>query len=751
MRTRTGARIHLLPAATAAALWLAAVATPVLAVTYYATYKLNGGTATQSNQTYSATATDTSAVWATSSGRLILNNCTIATSGNSSSVDTSSQYGLNAGVLADSKGMIIMSGGSVTTTGSGANGLFATGAGAAISFSNGTIKTTGSGAHGVDATYSGAIALNNVTISTAADGASAGLSTDFGGGTVTATGVTVTTAGTKSPTIYSTGVITVTGSTLKATGGDGGVIDGANSIILSDTSLQGKACGIKVHRTAKSSGSATITITGGSLTATAGDAFLFAAESGSQSAAVTVKSTAISASSGCLIDATSGSAVTFTADTETLAGSFFADSTSSITAALKSGTAWIGTATNAALTLDSTSAWTIPAASTLTKLTTAGTICFNSPAKLITVSGAASLGGTLIVQAIPAVGTYVLIQAGSVSGTFSRLALPPGVTGSLSYSSTAVTLTITSVAPAEALSAPSGIAIDASGVLYVADANDHVIAGITRDGVVTTLAGTADSAGSTDANGADARFNRPAGLALDASGNLYAADSNNSTIRRITPAGVVTTLAGMARHVGALDANGMEARFNHPAGLAVNASGSVYVADTNNGSIRMITSDGRVTTLYPTNISGAAVPFSHPTSIAVDANENLYVADANENAIFKVTTAGVATQLAGAAAGLNQPGGLALDALGSVYVANTGNDAILKITAQGVVTTFAGLPTMAGLQDGAGIAALFNKPQALAFDASGTLYVADTGNSAIRKVSPEGVVSTLPLTCLAAK
>jgi len=476
-------------------------------VTYYATYKLSGGTATESDQAYAASAIDTSAIWVTDSGKLTLVNPTITTTGNTSSADNSSKYGLNAGVLTSPAGVVTITGGSVTTSGSGANGLFATGAGSAITMSDGTITTTGSAAHGVDVTYGGAITLTNVAISTQGDGASAGLSTDFGGGTVTVAGGSVTTAGTKSPAIYSTGVITVSGAKLTATGGDGAVIDGANTIALKDTSLLGKKCGVKVHRTAPSSGSATVAIDGGSLTATAGEAFLFVAESGSLAAAVIVKGGAtISTSTGCLVNATSASTVTLTADGETLAGSLIADNTSSIAATLKNGTTLTSAITKAALTVDSTSTWVVQGASTLAKLTTAGTISFGSLANTVTVTGAASLGGKLLLNlgtTVPSAGTYPLVSAGTVSGAFSSLAfsqtLPPGVTATLDYSGTAVTLTVAQTSP--------------------------------------TIAGR------KDATGADALFNQPKALAFDSSDNLYVADTSNAAIRTITPAGVVTTVS----------------------------------------------------------------------------------------------------------------------------------------------------------------------------------------------------------------
>jgi hypothetical protein len=362
-------------------------------VTYYATYKLSGGTATQSDQTYAASATDTSAVWVTNSGKLTLVNPTITTTGNTSSADNSSKYGLNGGVVTSAAGVVTITGGSITTGGS------------------------------------------------------------------------VSTSGSKSPAIYSTGVITVSGAKLTATGGDGAVIDGANTIALTDTSLLGKKCGVKVHRTAPSSGSAIVTINGGSLTATAGEAFLFVAESGSLTAAVTVEGGAVvSTSTGCLVNATSASTVTLTADGETLAGSLIADNTSAIAATLKNGTTLTGTITKAALTIDSTSTWVVPATSTLTKLTATGTISLRSLGNTITVTGAASLGGRLVVDlgsAIAAPGVHTLISAGAVSGTFSSLdfsnGLPSNLAATLDYSATAVTLTIAQTVATTCFPYPAGV------------------------------------------------------------------------------------------------------------------------------------------------------------------------------------------------------------------------------------------------------------------------------------------------------
>lgn len=298
---------------------------------------------------------------------------------------------------------------------------------------------------------------------------------------------------------------------------------------------------------------------------------------------------------------------------------------------------------------------------------------------------------------------------------------------------------------------PYGVAVDGSGNVYVADTANCVIRKITSSGVVTTLAGMAGFTGSTDGIGSLARFFKPSGVALDSAGNIYVADASNQTIRKITPAGEVTTLAGSARSIGSADGTGSVARFRNPSGVAVDNNGTIYVADTDNDTIRKITGNGEVTTLAGLAVSpgstdgaGSLSRFRQPGSVAVDSSGNVFVADTGNNTIRKVTSDGVVTTVAGRGLDvLNSPSGVAVDGSGNLFVADKGFHAIRKITNVGAVTVLAGAMGSSGSSDGTGTAARFNSPMGTAVDGSGNVYVADTSNSTIRKVTSSGVVTTL--------
>ncbi len=286
---------------------------------------------------------------------------------------------------------------------------------------------------------------------------------------------------------------------------------------------------------------------------------------------------------------------------------------------------------------------------------------------------------------------------------------------------------------------PEGIAADAAGNVYIADAVNNRIRKISAAGVVSTLAGSG-AAGFADGSGTAAQFYSPQGLALDAAGNVYVADLGNNAIRKITPAGAVTTLAGSGV-AGWNDATGNTAQFKNPRGLTVDASGNVYVADKGNNRIRKITPAGAVTTVAGLTTAGytdgavATATFNQPQGVAMDSKGNLYIADTGNNAIRYIGTDGTVTTFAGGAYDYSLMGyttAIITDAAGNLYMADEAGR-ILEITAAKVLYVVAG-SAAAGYTNGAGTSALFNVPQTLAADALGNIYVADGGNNVIRKI-----------------
>ena len=326
--------------------------------------------------------------------------------------------------------------------------------------------------------------------------------------------------------------------------------------------------------------------------------------------------------------------------------------------------------------------------------------------------------------------------------------------------SAGISSTTNGTGSAARFSEPFGVSVDTAGNIYVADAgNGYSIRKVTSAGVVTTLAGLAGSSGSTDATGSSARFLYPTGVAVDTAENVFVADTSNHTIRKVTSAGVVTTLAGTAGSRGSTDATGSAARFNNPYGVAVDSAGNVFVADYNNHTIRKVTSAGVVTTLAgtagssgSTDATGSAARFYNPIGVSVDTAGNVFVADYFNHAIRKVTSAGVVTTLAGSAgisgstdatgsaARFNYPNGITVDTTGNVFVTDR-NHTIRKVTSAGVVTTEAGLAGAAGSNDGLGSTARFYLPFGITVDTAGNVFVADYGNRTIRNS-----VTSLPAT-----
>jgi len=304
------------------------------------------------------------------------------------------------------------------------------------------------------------------------------------------------------------------------------------------------------------------------------------------------------------------------------------------------------------------------------------------------------------------------------------------------------------------------------GNIYVADFNNFTIRQVRPIGtnwVVSTIAGQAGIQGSADGTNNVATFGNPSAIAGDASGNLYVTDFGGNSIRRLVASGtnwIVSTISGLGGLNGSADGTNQSARFNGPNGIAVDNNGNLYVADQNNSTIRKITRFG--TNWVTTTIAGlagsygsadgtnSAARFNNPVGISVDTSGNLYLADGLTNTIRKIRPAGtnwvVATiagtaGISGSADGTNgaalfyAPWGTAVDGMGNVYVADAANSTIRKITPVGtnwVVTTIGGRATFTDAVDGTNSAARFKNANGVFADGLGDVYVADTGNNIIR-------------------
>lgn len=321
---------------------------------------------------------------------------------------------------------------------------------------------------------------------------------------------------------------------------------------------------------------------------------------------------------------------------------------------------------------------------------------------------------------------------------------------------------------------PYGIATDVNGNVFIADTGNHTIRKLTAAGAVTTVGGTAAGGGAQDGLGAAAGMLAPQHVAVDSAGNTYVADAGNGTVRKITAAGAVTTLAGSAGMFGSVDGTGAAARFFGLTGLTVDNAGNVYVTDTRNcvssclpplstlNTIRKITPAGVVTTLAGgdgrgeaqfSDGTGTAARFYLPSGLATDSDGNVYVADCGNGALRKITPAGVVTTpvrtgLCRANPLTNlvsptQPSGLARDSAGNFFLSDAGAHVIRKVSPAGAVSIVAGAEATPGTVDGTATAARLNSPRAIAVDTAGNLFVADTNNNAVRLVTPAGVVTTI--------
>lgn len=295
---------------------------------------------------------------------------------------------------------------------------------------------------------------------------------------------------------------------------------------------------------------------------------------------------------------------------------------------------------------------------------------------------------------------------------------------------------------------PAGLWMDSHGNIIVADFLNSRVRKVTPAGVVTTIAGDGTE-GWQDGTGTAAKLCRPAALVVDAQDNIFVADHVNYRIRKITSAGVVTTIAGNGTS-GHQDGTGSQAMFKRPAGIILDSHGDLLVADYDNFRIRKVTQAGVVTTIAGNGVAGfkdgvgTDTMFRSVDGLAIDSQDNLYIGDGDNHRVRKMTSAGVVTTFAGnGIAGhwdgyrtnalFNHPDAVLLDPQGNLYVGDRNGQYIRKIDANGLVTTVAG-NGITGFSDGTGTAASFNEPYGFAMDTQGVLYVGDLYTHRIRKI-----------------
>jgi uncharacterized protein (TIGR03437 family) len=309
--------------------------------------------------------------------------------------------------------------------------------------------------------------------------------------------------------------------------------------------------------------------------------------------------------------------------------------------------------------------------------------------------------------------------------------------------------------------------VDKSGNLYIADHGNQRIRLVTAStGIISTIAGSSTMGLSGDGGPAtQATFSLPSGIAVDSSGNVYIADQNNAAIRKISPNGIITTVAGNGQWGYAGDGGAAtKAELQVPTGVALDASGNLYIADSHNQRIRMVTaSTGIITTVAGTGTAGfsgdgsaaTAALFSNPVTVAVDASGAVYVADGDNNRIRRFVVGGAIATFAGTTtsvgdggpstqARLDEPWGIAADSSGNLYIADIPANRVRKVTPSGTITTLAGTgQTGYGGDNGPANLAILATPNGVAVDSAGNVYIADSANNRIRRVNAAtGIMTT---------
>lgn len=301
---------------------------------------------------------------------------------------------------------------------------------------------------------------------------------------------------------------------------------------------------------------------------------------------------------------------------------------------------------------------------------------------------------------------------------------------------------------------PVGVAVDSSGNIFVTDERSNCVYKLGIEGSFSIFSGHKGKSGHLDGNKYSALFRTPCGIAIDSKNNLYITDSSNHCIRKITPHGEVTTIAGKPGQDGYLDGMGSSALFRYPLGIAVDKSDVIYIADQHNFSIRKIDKSGIVSTLKRMKLPWISQITEYgPSDIAIDGNGIVYFIDSGFHFIGRYQTSGYPVLFAGNKLGgvlqdgpaekasFSSPTGMVITIEGEIFVADTHNNAIRMVSKNGHVTTLAGGGF--GDKDGSGNRAEFRNPRDIAINKDGNLIVCDSGNRSLRLINENGLVSTI--------
>ncbi|MGO8687251.1 MAG: NHL repeat-containing protein [Candidatus Dormibacteria bacterium] len=312
------------------------------------------------------------------------------------------------------------------------------------------------------------------------------------------------------------------------------------------------------------------------------------------------------------------------------------------------------------------------------------------------------------------------------------------------------------------LGTPTAVAVDAAGDLYIADADNNVVEKVTPSGLLSVVAGTAKVGLPAPRPAIGSQLDEPGGVAVGADGNLYITDADRSVVEQVTPSGTLSVAAGSGRFGQPTPGPATSSDLDFPSAVAVDAVGDLYIADTANDVVERVSRSGTLSVVAGTGDPGKPTPgpatsseLGHPSGVAVDAAGNVYIADSGNDVIEKVTPSGTLSVVAGTGdpgkptpgpatgSDLSDPLGVAVDAAGHVYIADTGNDVVEKVTTSGMLSVVAGTGDQGAPTPGPATNSHLSGPGGVTVDAAGNLYIADSGNGVVEKVTRSGVLSVV--------